>query len=108
MCVMGKRLLVYNHLRLMNSSPMGSLVWSVFISLCVHVLSSSSRMSCHPAAADGLQRKLAQRAGAFFLPNDGANESSVSPFPRNLAGSRASFPLKSVKSPKIPMLTGLL
>ena len=79
---------------------------SYFIS--VRVLSSSSRASCHAAAADGLQRKLAQRAGAFFWPNGGANESSVSPFPRNLAGSRASFPPDSVKFPKIPMLTGLL
>ena len=65
-------------------------------------------MSSHPAAADGIQRKLAQRAGSFFWPNGGANESSVSPFPCSLAGSRASFPLDSVKSPKIPMLTGLL
>ena len=46
-------------------------------------------------------------AGAFFWPNGGANESSVSPFPHNLAGSRASFLADSVKSPKIPMLTGL-
>ena len=61
---------------------------------------SSSRTSCHPAAADGLQHKLAQRAGPFFWPNGGANESSVSPLPSNLAGSHASFPPDSVKSPK--------
>ena len=78
------------------------------LTVCVRVLSSSSRTSCHPAAADGLQRKLAQRVGAFFLPNGGANESSVSPFPCNLAGSRTSFPPNSVKSPKILMLTSLL
>ena len=58
------------------------------------------------------RRRLTAQAcaarGVFFWTNGGANESSVSPFPRNLAGSRASFPPDSVKSPKIPMLTSLL
>ena len=42
------------------------------LTVCVRGLSSSSRTSCHPAAADGLQRKLAQRAGAFFWSNGGS------------------------------------
>ena len=59
----------------------GNYIANVFLlTVCVHVLSSSSRTSCHPAAADGLQRKLAQCAGAFFWPNGGANELSVSLF----------------------------
>ena len=51
---------------------------------------------------------LRSARGRSFGQTVETNESSVSPFPRNLTGSHASFPPDSVKSPKIPMLTGML
>ena len=53
-------------------------------------------------AADGSCASLSSARGRSF------GQTVVSPFPRNRAGSRASFLPDSVKSPKIPMLTSLL
>src|SRR3954471_10153889 len=66
-------------------------------------------MSSHPVATHGLQRKLAQGEGGRsfgqMVAQSGANESSVSPFPCNLAGSCTSFPPNLVKSPKSQCLS---
>ena len=63
-----------NQILLLNQDGaiVGKSIANIFLlTICVRGLSSSSRSSCHPAAADGLQRKLVQRAGAFFWPNGG-------------------------------------
>ena len=71
--------------------------------LLSHILSTRCRRRLQVQASAPHMRSFGQT-----VARSGANESSVSPFPRNLAGSRASFPPDSVKPPKIPMLTGLL